>query len=79
MAGFIALSAGIIQNYLGVKNEKTQSNEDRIDKDIVLVNNCEEWVTNGYLTLFKNLRIPKTIIEKQSALSALSQIIGALY
>jgi hypothetical protein len=30
LAGFIQLSASIIQSYLTVKNEKTQSNSDRV-------------------------------------------------
>lgn len=46
---------------------------------MVLVNSCEEWVTRAYLTLFKNLKSPKTEAQKKGVLSALSQIVGALY
>lgn len=37
LAGFIRVSAAIIQGYLVTKNEPAKSNEDRIDKDIVMV------------------------------------------
>lgn len=79
MAGFIRLSAGIIQNYLTIKNEKSQSNEDRIEKDQILIKYCEEWVANAYLAVFKNIKSPKTQTDKQSILSAFSQIVAALY
>lgn len=79
LSGFIQLSASIVQGYLTIKNEKSQSKEDRVDKDLTLLSNCEEWVTKAYLTLFKNLKSPKSEAQKKSVLSALSHIIGALY
>lgn len=79
LAGFIRVSAAIIQGYLVTKNEPAKSNEDRIDKDIVMVEKCEEWVTDAYLSLFPNLQSPKTLLEKQSVLSAFSSILAALY
>lgn len=46
---------------------------------MVLLKNCEDWVTSAYLTLFKNLKSPKSEGQKKSILSALSHIVGALY
>jgi hypothetical protein len=78
IATFIRLSAASIQIYLETKNEPTKSSEDRIQEDMILVKNCEKWVTDSYLLLFQNLKIISDSTLKQSLFAALSQLCGAL-
>lgn len=78
LANFVRVSAGVIQNYLEVRND-AKSSDDRPESDQVLVENCEKWVTSAYLRLFSQLKTPNSPALKRSILSALSQIIGALY
>lgn len=79
LSGFVKVSAGVIQNYLNIKNEPTKSSEDRTEKDLILVSKCEEWVSNAYIHLFATLKTPNTPNEKSMVLAALTQIVGALY
>ena len=45
LATFVRLSAAVITQYLKLKNEHTMSNTDRVESDMQLDNNCEQWVT----------------------------------
>ena len=79
LSGFVKISAGIIQNYLNIKNEPAKSSEDRTEKDLSLVSKCEEWITQAYMQLFRILKSPTSASDKRMMLAACTQVVAALY
>lgn len=79
LSGFVKISAGIIQNYLNIKNEPTKSSKDRTEKDLLLVSKTEEWVTEAFIQLFTTLKSPTSPSDRRMILSACTQVTAALY
>lgn len=78
LASFVRTSATVIQGYLTLKNEPAKSNDDRIESDLKLITNCEQWITSAFVGMIKALKCPETEVSKQIVLAAFSQICGAL-
>ena len=78
LANFVKISAAVITGFLQIKNEPTNSGNDRVESDLQLVNNCETWITDYYIKMLRSLKKPENNDEKRIILAAVSQIIAAL-
>jgi hypothetical protein len=78
LATFVRASATVIQGYLTVKNETTNSKGDRIDSDLQLMENCETWIATSFVKMIRSLKRPDDETSWQTILAAFSQICGAL-